>query len=384
MRVGILLPLVLVLISFGNCAYAQCVIPDTPGPITGAATLCAGTSGTYSMEEISGATSYTWTLPDGWTGTSTTNSINVTANSTGGNISVTASNACGTSEASSLALTIDTAPATPGSIAGTTTFCVGTPVTYSIEEVLGATSYTWTLPAGMAGISTTNSINTVTDPNVFTGSSIVSIAVTASNACGTSAASSQEITVNAPPVTPGPISGASSICAGTTNTYSVAAVSGATSYTWTLPGGWTGTSTTNSIDATANSSGGNISVIASNACETSDPSSLTIIVNSPPVASGPITGATTLCAGASGTYSIEEVEGATSYTWTLPGGWTGTSTTNSIDATASATTGQISVTASNACGAGEASTLAVTNTPTTPGSIAGPTTFCPQLTRKAP
>lgn len=74
-------------------------IPGTPGAISGPASLCPGASGTYSVAAVSGATSYNWSLPGGWSGSSTTNSINITApGSVGsGNISVTASNGCGTS-----------------------------------------------------------------------------------------------------------------------------------------------------------------------------------------------------------------------------------------------------------------------------------------------
>jgi hypothetical protein len=61
---------------------------------------------------VSGATSYTWTLPGGWTGTSTTNSITATAGSNGGAVTVAASNACGASPAASLAVAV--------------TICVGT------------------------------------------------------------------------------------------------------------------------------------------------------------------------------------------------------------------------------------------------------------------
>jgi hypothetical protein len=61
---------------------------------------------------VDGADSYTWTLPDGWTGTSTTNSITATAGPAGGNVTVTASNACGASPAASQTVAV--------------TVCVGT------------------------------------------------------------------------------------------------------------------------------------------------------------------------------------------------------------------------------------------------------------------
>ncbi len=76
-------------------------VPPTsaPGSITGLATVCTGTSQTYSIAAVTGATNYTWTVPTGWTinsGQGTT-SINVTSGTPGqnGNITVVASNNCG-------------------------------------------------------------------------------------------------------------------------------------------------------------------------------------------------------------------------------------------------------------------------------------------------
>ncbi len=68
------------------------------------------------------------------------------------------------------------------------------------------------------------------------------------------------------PAQPGAISGNTPVCQSTTNTYSIAAVSGATSYTWTLPAGWSGSSTATSITATSGAAGGTISVKANNSC----------------------------------------------------------------------------------------------------------------------
>ena len=176
----------------------------------------------------------------------------------------------------------------------------------------------------------------------------------------------------APPATPGAISGNTTICSGSTNTYSITAVSGATSYNWTLPGGWTGTSTTNSIITTASATSGNITVTATNTCGTSAASSQAITVNTIPATPGTISGTTTICSGSSNTYSITAVAGATSYTWTLPGGWTGTSTTNSIITTASATSGNISVTATNACGTSAASSTTTVTVNALPVVSLGP------------
>jgi hypothetical protein len=81
------------------------------------------------------------------------------------------------------------------------------------------------------------------------------------------------------PATPGTITGTNPVCASNSYTYSIAAVTDATSYNWTVPAGWTITAGagTTTITATAGSAGGNISVTAVNECGTS-PSASTMSV----------------------------------------------------------------------------------------------------------
>jgi hypothetical protein len=352
-------------------------VPTQPGAISGTTTVCQGSTQTYSVAAVPGATSYTWTLPSGWTGSSTTNSIAATVGSNGGNIAVTANNACGSSTPRTLAVTVTPIPSQPGAISGTSTVCQGSTQTYSVSPVTGATSYTWTLPSGWTGSSTTNSINAIV------GANSGNITVTANNACGSSTAQTLAITVNQLPTQPGSISGTTTVCQGSTQTYSVAAVSGATSYTWTLPSGWTGSSTTNSISATVGANSGNITVTANNTCGSSTAQTLAITVNTVPTQPGAISGTTTVCQGSTQTYSVAAVSGATSYTWTLPSGWTGSSTTNSISATVGANSGNITVTANNACGSSTAQTLAITLTPipSQPGVISGSASVCAGTTQ---
>lgn len=346
--------------------------PSQPGVISGPASVCSGSTNTYSVAAVPGATSYTWTLPAGWTGSSTTNSITTTASTTSGTISVTANNGACPSTPATLAVTVIPTPAQPGSISGPMTVCSGGNYTYSVLPVPGATSYTWTLPPGWTGFSTTNSINVV--PSTSSGA----ISVTANNGSCTSTPATLVVMVTATPSQPGPISGPSAVCAGTTNTYSVAAVPGASSYTWTLPAGWTGSSTTNSIVATASSTSGTISVTADNGGCASTPATLAVTVTTAPAMPGAIMGPATVCSGSTDTYSVSPVPGATSYTWTLPPGWTGFSTTNSINVTPSTTSGTVSVTANNgACPSGPSTlNVMVTPTPPQPGGISGPTAIC--------
>lgn len=346
--------------------------PAQPSIITGAVVVCSGVSQTYNLPAVPGATTYTWSIPAGWSGASNTNSITVTPTATGGTISVTAGNSCGTSPSSALAVTSSATPVQPGTITGPATVCNGVAQTYSVIPIAGATSYTWSLPGGWTGSSTGPSI-TVTP----TGAGGV-ITVSAGNGCGTSATSALTVTSGATPAQAVAIGGPDSVCVGTSATYSVAPVAGATSYAWTLPTGWSGTSTTSSITTTAGAASGTITVAATNGCGTSIPQGRAVTSISVPAMPGGISGSAALCAGATETYSIAPIAGATSYTWTVPGGWSGSSNSASITTTASATSGTVSVTAVSVCGSAAASTLAVsvTSVPAQIGTVSGQVTPC--------
>jgi len=95
--------------------YEVLTAPPTIGAISGNTNVCAGTTQNYSISPVSGATSYTWTVPSGWTinsGQGTT-SINVTVGTSSGSVSVFASNGCGNSTTQTLAITVNTIPNAP-------------------------------------------------------------------------------------------------------------------------------------------------------------------------------------------------------------------------------------------------------------------------------
>jgi hypothetical protein len=114
------------------------------------------------------------------------------------------------------------------------------------------------------------------------------------------------------------INGNEVVCSGTTQTYSVNAVPGALSYSWSIPHGWTGNSDSNIITVTSGTNGGIISVTANNTCDSSLPQSLYVdVVLSAPSQPAIIYGNDTVCAGSIQTYFINPVPGATGYSWDL-------------------------------------------------------------------
>ena len=90
-------------------------------------------------------------------------------------------------------------PGCSSAIAGLTTLCAGTnSVMYTVPPISNATSYTWTLPSGVTGISNTNSITV----NFGLGAVSGNIIVQGVNNYGPGGSSSIWVTVNPIPVAP--------------------------------------------------------------------------------------------------------------------------------------------------------------------------------------
>jgi len=263
--------------------------PAQPSVITGVTAPCVGTSQTYSVTNVLGVT-YNWTFPAGWSQTAggTTNSITVTVGANSGNVSVTPSNPC-VGTARTLAVTATTSPAQPSAITGNATPCSSTSQIYSVTNVPG-TTYFWTFPAGWSQTAggTTNSIT------VTTSGTSGAITVTPSNSCGNGTAQTLATTVSSIPAQPSTITGNTSLCSGTSQTYSVTNVSG-TTYTWAFPVGWTQTAggTTNSITVTVGANSGNVQVTPSNSCGNGTARTLSTTVTAAPTITGTTPGSRT-------------------------------------------------------------------------------------------
>jgi subtilisin-like proprotein convertase family protein len=111
-----------------------------------------------------------------------------------------------------------------------------TGVVYSVPAVTNATSYLWTLPFG-ASITAGNNTRTIT-VTFSAGSSSGMLTVLPSNLCYSGGLSSRAIVVNNLPFPAGSISGSATVCEVTAGvSYSIASVSGASGYNWSLPPG---------------------------------------------------------------------------------------------------------------------------------------------------
>jgi hypothetical protein len=281
-------------------------------------------------------------------------------------------NVGGSGAAGTITITyIDPLPATPGAWTTTTaTVCQGqSSVTYTAGAVAGATSYDWTY----SGTGATFTANTASPTNTFsfsTSATSGTITIKANNACGISATGlTQAVTVDPLPGTPDVfVTAPTTVCAGSSVTFTAGASTAATSYDWssasfggTAPSFTANAPASNSITFTGTSGSGTFTVFGRNACGVSllGRSTGTIsVVSGVPSTPGAFTvAAATVCQGQSGvTYTAGVSTGSpTSYDWTF-GGTVGTFTantaspTNSFSFSASATSGTISIYGRNVCG----------------------------------
>src|SRR5450759_1630114 len=181
--------------------------PAAAGTITGTLAQCPATAGqTYSITAVAGATTYTWLVPTGWSVTAGagTNSITVTTGAIGqnGNITVTAGNSCGTSAASSLAVTSNLSLVASVSIAAVPSgaICAGTSVTFTATPTNGGVpTYQWK-SGGADIVGATNSTYTSA---ALVNTEAITVAMTSTLACASgSPATSNTVTMVVNPVLP--------------------------------------------------------------------------------------------------------------------------------------------------------------------------------------
>lgn len=265
------------------------------------------------------------------------------------------------------------APGTPVQSPSGTICAPAASVTYSVTAVSGVT-YAWYVPPGgsITAGQGTNSITVSYSAKAVSGN----LSVIATNSCGSSTPAYLSVTIypTAGASTPGPILGLATVCSGTTQYFSISAVSNATSYTWTAPSGSviaSGQGTT-AIVVTMGSTSGNVSVVATNTCGSSSASSLAItVLTSVPSAPSTLTPpATTPYMNSQGNvFSCSAVAGVSTYYWSISpvtpssiitSGQGTTSITVNFFATTCNQNYVVSVYATNACGESSAKTYSFT------------------------
>jgi uncharacterized protein YjdB len=319
------------------------------GTITGTASACSGGTTTLADAVSGGA----WSSSNTAKATVTAGGVVTGVAAGSATISYSFTNSCGTAYTTTV-VTIVTSPAS-GSITGTTTVCQG------------ATTALTDAAAGGVWSSSNNSIATAGTGGVVTGvaGGSATISYTVTNACGSSSATAV-VTVNPLP-NAGSISGTATVCAGSA-TNLTDAVSGGV---WTSANTAIATVTAGGVVTGVSAGTSAISYTTTNGCGST--SATAVVTVNPLPNAGSISGATSLCTGATITLSDASAGGV----------W---ASSNSSIATAGTSTGvitgvaigtaTISYSVTNSCGTAVATSAVTVNNGSGAGSITGTTTVC--------
>ncbi len=232
--------------------------PAKPDTIYGNLSVCQNTAQTYYITNDPSATGYMWTLP-GWPGSSVDTAITSIA-SLSGYISVVAINNGCVSLSDSIYILVSSIPQSPDTILGQHKLCGLISNSFSVNPVMGASNYIWTLPPGWSTPSMSNAIT------VQAGESGL-ISVSSANFCGLSGPATLHVTVyDSLPVTPVLLDGDLSPCINSAIEYELVNQSDAYQFLWQLPESWIGTSINNIITTNVGDQDGNLTAIAINAC----------------------------------------------------------------------------------------------------------------------
>jgi hypothetical protein len=350
--------------------------------------VCAGTSVKFTATPVNGggSPSYNW-------------SVNGTSVASGAGLNTYTSSALTNGSSVSCVLTSNIGGCATNNPATSNTINMTVNPLPVVSFSGLSTSYTVT--AGNVTLTGSPAGGTFSGPgisgNTFSPSSAgiggpYTITYTYTNANGCTNISSQQTTITGTctvPKKPGTITtvgGTAKVCPGDSKTYSIVAVTGATSYTWTAPPGGVVTGGQGTLSATITYNAGftvgdSLRVTANNTCGSSEPRGLKInrnaVPSTPSVIAGSVYG---VCNNNGVPYSVTAVAGNT-YTWS----WDNANATvasgqgsNAITANFAGlfVSGKLSVIATNACGSSAARSLTVYAKPATPSSISGAVSVC--------
>ncbi|WP_320111174.1 PKD-like domain-containing protein [Draconibacterium orientale] len=359
----------------------------------GSTTICSNSNVTVSGASASNGT-ILWTISNG-NGT-LTNATTLTPTYIADpadegttvtlNMEVTSNKGCGTAN-DTYTINIDPVPTVTISEAAT---AICSDETFTMPGGgANATNYNtieWTTSNGAGNISDANTLApTYTPVAGDEGKDIVlTLTATGTGECGTTTASADyTLTVN-PLITPGVSISAdmTEACIADIITFTATPESGAGSsptYQWKVNGADIVGETTSIFTTSSLADGDIVSVEMTSSLDCADPVlsneiPVTIISSAPPQP-GFISGLSAICPALTTTYSIDPVDGAIDYTWTVPSQWNidaGQGTTSiTVTFPLGDLNADISVVANNVCGPSAASILNV-NVASTASVYAGP------------
>ncbi|MEI7492389.1 MAG: T9SS type A sorting domain-containing protein [Bacteroidota bacterium] len=260
--------------------------------------------------------------------------------------------------ADSILVYVETVPPPPSAVYGPAAACSGSSCNYYINEFIGATSYSWTVPSGAVIQSGQNTPSI----QIKWGNPSGTVSVIIGNNCGTSIPGVLMVNITPIPSAPLSIDGPAYICQSDTGSYSIDTVFHALHYSWAVPSDafiLSGDGTP-AVVVKWGMKAGDISVSGNNSCGTGPPVSKMVSLDSLPSVAGTILGPDTVCLEHQNyNYSITPLPDASSYGWTLPQGAVITSGQHTnritVEFGTNALSGPVTAFGINSCGNGQAS-----------------------------
>jgi large repetitive protein len=257
------------------------------------------------------------------------------------------------------------------------TVCQGAQTQLNAAVTGGTEPYTYQWSSRPAGF-TSGIANPTASPMVPTWFIVV-----VTDALSQTVSDSVFVAIADPPLPPGAITGPDQLCKENHATYSIAAVPGAYSYSWSVPEGdviENGQNTT-TIGVYWHSTEGPVSVIAGNDCGNSVPTVLMVILMDTVSDPGPIISPDTACALREINLYVVPVNGSTGYNWSVPSDASIVAGDNTpgIRVLWGATNGVVSVSANNICGESHHSStkfIVTDSIPSSPAAILGKDSVC--------
>lgn len=351
--------------STDNLAVTMAIAPPVGTLTITSGTTASGTVGaafnyvtTTSVVVGAGVTSFNITaLPPGLIGDGSTGVISGVPTTVGAYpVAISANNLNGTGAVQTLTITIGAASGTPViSSASTSLIAVNAPFTYTITASNSPTSFSATgLPLGL---SLNSGTGVISGTPTLAGSSVV--ALTASNASGSSPIFNLTITVGAVPVITSAATASAAV--GAAFNFGLTASNSPVSYTFAgLPPGLSANTTTGAINGAATTAGiYPVSVSATNANGTGPVATLTITVGNLPTITSVASVSGTV--GSPFSYIATANNGATSFAVAgLPAGLSATPLGTISGTPGTAGSSAVTITATNAFGTGPAFVLTLT------------------------
>lgn len=314
------------------------------GAIANPNPVCVGSTVTL-IGAGSGVNNWSWTGPNGFTSsTQSPQILNVTA-AAAGTYNLTASSTCGSGTASVL-LAVNDKPQTVSATINPNTICAGNTLNLTGAGT-GATSWSWSGPNSFTAATQNASVSNAQQNATGT------YTLTATNACGNTTATANA-TVNTVPTQVNAAANPNPVCAGTVLNLTGGAT-GATSYSWTGPNSFTASTQNATVSNFQSINVGTYTLTATNTCGSTTASEAVTLATVPTnVTAG--ANLTDICSNANLILS-GNANGANSFSWTGPNGFTSNLQNPTRPNVTTADSGTYTLTATNACGNATATVL---------------------------